>query len=621
MFTDLLAKATSRAEEAGTRVAHQAAREEMERNMAMGRQQAAGWAAQASDASAGYGARANAMWASGRDRAAGTYANVRQQAEAQAQSRKGKRVCSDDGFGLADPTQTHIPEDVSPRGFSFFNSARNQAQAAQAAGAAAAAQAGPASSKWFWQAKQSMPDRLPDTGSFQEQGQGLLDKGVGNLVGLRDKIGQNMMGHADLVAMASVGFGATGAMLAQRKMEAYDALFVMSEPLRMQMLLALREMVKELVVSDPEMPRCVQSRYETGVERFWSDIITYQEKLVEEARLAARGHTAVEHAELAILGHEPMMCSPFWWRAHILYTYLPFDRLIWGCIKNPLWWIMTILSLLPMYGIRVAFHLCLFILIVRSCPADSYQLVSFILGFKGTQVLSSGVAYAIIAACKFWDCIHSDMTHSCNVAGPGVDMDIWTGGVDFFGSTILVWVAFLWLPFSTNYAGSKDLDGAIADIEEVHSDVSGSESDGPAKRSKCCCCIRRRCFDPTRGGRLAGLLTYDVICLLFSLAVLVLLAQMDVSHAKPGGLPSVNVPVKNWEDIKQVVNSDFGTWKFRIDFFMVRIVYGFLSLPFLVFQLPIVNSILTHTRPTGYNLNGVCVPYLLPPMPPKTKGH
>lgn len=28
-----------------------------------------------------------------------------------------------------------------------------------------------------------------------------------------------------------------------------------------------------------------------------------------------------------------------------------------------------------------------------------------------------------------------------------------------------------------------------------------------------------------------------------------------------------------------------------------------------------------HIRPTGYNLNGVCVPYLLPPMPPKTKGH
>lgn len=33
--------------------------------------------------------------------------------------------------------------------------------------------------------------------------------------------------------------------------------------------------------------------------------------------------------------------------------------------------------------------------------------------------------------------------------------------------------------------------------------------------------------------------------------MLVLLAQMDVSHAKPGGLPSVNVPVKNWEDALQ----------------------------------------------------------------------
>ena len=38
------------------------------------------------------------------------------------------------------------------------------------------------------------------------------------------------------------------------------------------------------------------------------------------------------------------------------------------------------------------------ILMLCGCPADEYQLVQYILAFKGTQFISSGVIMAIMAA-------------------------------------------------------------------------------------------------------------------------------------------------------------------------------------------------------------------------------
>lgn len=44
-------------------------------------------------------------------------------------------------------------------------------------------------------------------------------------------------------------------------------------------------------------------------------------------------------------------------------------------------------------------------------------------------------------------------------------------------------------------------------------------------------------------------------------------------------------------------------------------LWASLSFPFMIFQLPVLSGILTHTIPTGYNAQGLCVPYLLRPMP------
>jgi len=431
----------------------------------------------------------------------------------------------------------------------------------------------------------------------------------------------------DMSALQAAGFGAVGPMLQRRKTEAYDSLFVLSSPLRMQLMLALREMVKESAVADPEMPMCVATRIETIVDRFWNDLVVYQEKMVQDAKDVATGRLPADHAQLSVLGHPPMPFTPFWLRAKVLYHFLPFDKSIFGCMKDPFWWLLTIFSIIPVFGIRVVFFAMVLIFLLRGCPPDEYQLVSYILTFKGTQVLSSGVVMAIIAAVKYNGCVHSDLGHTCDIDGPGATQDVISGFIDFFGSCVLVWVAFLCLPCSRNNAGNRDL-GLGDDEDAAHSDFTMSDSDASVASTtrrgicSCCSCCCRRRWDPTRGGRLAGLVLWDLFSFLLSCIALITLCNIDETHARPGGRPPemAHWQMFTWEGIQKTVGADFNSWEFRTDFFMVRVFYGFLMFPYVIFLIPVLNSILTHTTPTGFNRQGECVPYMLPPMPPK-KGH
>merc|ERR1712060_321460 len=218
-------------------------------------------------------------------------------------------------------------------------------------------------------------------------------------------------------------------------------------------------------------------------------------------------------------------------------------------------------------------------MIVRGCPADEYQLVNFILTFKGTQMISSGIIASIVAAVKYYLCVHRAQFHTCNMEGPGAVQDIYSALVDFIGSSALVWLAFFWLPCSRNSAGSRDLDGVVSDLEDLtgnHSDytLSGNDSDANeqslcASMRRCLCCFycqccrhcrccRRKC-DPTRGGRLGGLLCWDMFSFVVCCVLMILLADADVSSEATmlhlGKIDSV-------EDVNEVIQKDFNRWRF-----------------------------------------------------------
>jgi hypothetical protein len=55
--------------------------------------------------------------------------------------------------------------------------------------------------------------------------------------------------------------------------------------------------------------------------------------------------------------------------------------------------------------------------------------------------------------------------------------------------------------------------------------------------------------------------------------------------------------------------SFYGSWRVEITFFLVRLVYALSALPFMIFHLPFVRDLLSHTFATGYTKRGVCVAY------------
>jgi len=433
-------------------------------------------------------------------------------------------------------------------------------------------------------------------------------------------VGANIAGflqeHVDISALKDAGFGATGFQLESYKRDAFKSLFSLSGGMRTKMLLALREMVKETMVSDPDMPGCIRRRMEHAIEQAWADIIIYEEKMVKDAENGLTGRAEKDHEGLANMGNRPLLFSPMWIRAKVLYCMFPFDKSIFGQIKDPLWWVLLVVSMVPQFGIRIIFWATVLLFILRGCPADEFQLVSYILAFKGTQVISSGLVMSVMAAVKYYLCVHPKEYHSCAADGPGVQDYIGSSGVDFVGSCILVWLAFFSLPFSKTSGGSRSMGQ-----DDKLSNASESEDEGGCrccgKLRKCTFCCRCCRWDPTRGGRLAPLLCWDIMTFVLSIALFISLVYVDITHLRPDGQPAdvVDHPVHTWKDIGHIINEDLGTWNVRVAVFISRTFYAWLSFPFLVFKIPVITSILTHTSPTGYNRRGVCVPFMMRPMP------
>mmetsp|Transcript_73292 Transcript_73292/g.184656 ORF Transcript_73292/g.184656 Transcript_73292/m.184656 type:complete len:471 (-) Transcript_73292:80-1492(-) len=432
---------------------------------------------------------------------------------------------------------------------------------------------------------------------FQTMHQRVKESGYAELGG---RLHGYLKDSVDIGALQAAGYGlpAFGPRWDKAKKEGYKKLFDLGAATRAKVMFGLLCATKSVATADPDMCQCIRVRIEDLVDVLWNDLTIFVEKLEADQRAVTLGKAAGDVEELGQLGIPTCTLGLRWWRARILYTWLPYDRSIFGQLKWPSWWILTIISLIPLYGIRVAFFSLMLLLIVAGNPADEYQLVTYIIGFKGSQFISSGVIQAIIAAIKYYLCVHPGGTHTCDVDGPGATQDLASGLADFLGSCILTWIAFLWLPCSNRSAGLKD----IVDKEASsggEGEAAGTVMEEVPQRG----CCGSGGYDSSRGGRLKGLLGWDIMSFLLSCSLSFGLMYVDSKVHAHG-------PV----GIKQVL-WDACRWEGQTAIFWGRIFYAFLSFPFVVFLIPGLNSVLTHTTPTGYNTNGLCVPFLLHPMP------
>lgn len=224
------------------------------------------------------------------------------------------------------------------------------------------------------------------------------------------------------------------------------------------------------------------------------------------------------------------------------------------------------------------FHGVIFLLIDKS---DEYQLCQFILGFKGLQAITVGIMGLCIGSSLYIQCINK-AEPDCETHGPGADLSFeyeffFELGIFAF-QIIMVWAAFLMLPCS-------EVKGATPRprVKRRHKKKNqvlpvAAEQLPPPPSSR----AEEEEIGSRRGGRLRKMLYLDTFVFL----------------AIAGGAVAVWVAI-GWSTTGHHV---------RQLLFWCRTLYGLLSLPFVVFLLPLADRLLTHARPTGYDQYGNTVP-------------
>lgn len=353
-----------------------------------------------------------------------------------------------------------------------------------------------------------------------------------------------------------------------------------TEPIRRQMVVKVREVVKESVLADPDMWKCVRSGLAAAVDQAMNDV----ELEIERNLHAVMLRTASEAQEEGPTGRCFMWC---WYkcRAWVLHHYLPHDLYYFSKLKDPVYFVFSILVLLPIHGLRVSLYAVLLLMLAYPSPPDEYQLINFIVMCKGMQFLTSGVLQTFSASLSYYYCFSTrkdDLLACNNTMGPGA-----TGkglAVDYLGSITLVWIAFALLKRAKRHADP---------LRKKREALQKSES-----------AAANKILDDEAGGRLHSLLAYDRRC--FYVTIL-LLSGLTIATCGECWLFDGS-PLSIWESMLVLVESP----QFSANIFWCCVLYSILSAPFFPFIIPALQTMLCHCDATGYNEHGACVSFVDP---------
>jgi len=346
-----------------------------------------------------------------------------------------------------------------------------------------------------------------------------------------------------------------------------------SAPLRAEFMQKLRKLMKERATADPDMWDCVKGCYESVIDIIWEDVEKEIELNVELALLKS--------AECQEQSGPSSTCSCYCWlRRTVLRHYLPYDRSLFGKLTDPLYVALTLIMLVPNAGFRVSVLSLILTFILFPGPPDEFQLINFILLSKGTQFITGGLVSMSQGAVIYFKCFtwhDADLGQCISEHGPGRVSSLAGAMADYLGSIVLVWIAFLALPYSRERREEKR--------------VAALGRSRPATGFEPRAVTESKDGKGGPGGRLAMLLRYDVSCFALSLFVLFLLtwSTMELQEREV-------TPLRHLQE----------------NIFWCKVLYSLLSMPFSLFTIQPLQQVLTHAAPTGFNALGACVPFNLP---------
>lgn len=340
----------------------------------------------------------------------------------------------------------------------------------------------------------------------------------------------------------------------------------------------LKPVMVNFVTADPDMWSSAKRTARWTVDNVFDDVR-------EEATSALQGMVLKEAVDKE---PKPVRCclNPARFRAFVLYHMYPCDRSIFGKLRDVWYYLLNLPALFPYFCVREAYFAFILILQLLAMPPDEFQLCNFILQFKAMQFISGGFLVSMLALLRRFLCTWGATWGHVFCEDPE---GIFIGAAQFFASALLVWMAFLSLPFSKKYGQPRFIAHAAGETS-----ARQLRLEEPEKSIGCCCCTIKISED--RGGRLAGLLKWDMGCCV--LACVIFVALFAVGYA---GISS-NDPEARHKTLE--VAADALT--------IARCIYCFLTFPFFVFVIPGLSRLLTHTRTTGFDKFGRCVPFELP---------
>ena len=353
-----------------------------------------------------------------------------------------------------------------------------------------------------------------------------------------------------------------------------------SAPLRAELMQKLREIMKKNMTSDPDMWERVKVLQRSMIDTLWEDVEKEIELNVELAWLHPMDPNQ-QPEQGSKLSNQLWSCYRFF-RRKVLRHYLPFDRSIFGKLKDPIYVALTLTMLIPNAGFRVSVLSMILTFILFPRPPDEFQIINFILLCKGTQFLTGGLVSMGQGATIYFGCFNwheAELTACIAQRGPGKVSSLFGELADYLGSIVLVWIAFLNLQFAQEHRQQKRL--------KLQTEKTSPVSEPAESKSQ------RLKID--RGGRMSSLLNYDVGCFAFSLLVLLVLT---------GG----NLMMRENHQVTAYRH-------FQEDIFWCKVLYSLLSMPFALFTIQPLQQVLTHAAPTGFNDFGECVPFRMADKP------
>lgn len=393
------------------------------------------------------------------------------------------------------------------------------------------------------------------------------------------------------------------------------------------------EMVKEGAKA-PGMPEFMTKYIDEAHEFLWDDV----ERELCEGIMLKYGVADNEYKKTALSfwtdkypkiwpTGEPYPWLWRWVRARFLHATQPADTTIYQNLREAGPLLLTIISLYPPTSVPLFLVTLIFI-----NKTDEFQLVNYILKFKGAQFLSAGIMPAAQTGMKlFFSCFKNVAVHGYGLdhLPPGMCVTD-APGPSKWHLLIMEPMRIVLLYYATYLLASQGGYGGIEEIkalEEARTDAADGCLDGVVDKkvlkernkeargegkSSSAAQDGRATSPPLREWENPVEITFEAK----NLAINQARERHCVQRAHGFMLPiflKYDACVIAFLTLcfgLALVSVDEPTWMLWTCAYYFRLLYSILSFPFLIFLAPIVGPSLHHAKPTAYDKQGMLVPKL-----------